>query len=256
MSKLYFITFSNTDYMKCDRIITQAKEFNIFDNIINYNEFMINEFVEKHKEWLNTKSHYGLFIWKPYIILKTLEKMNENDIMVYSDAGMHLNIKGKNKFYEYLEYMKKKDILVFSTSDKYIAQQYVKSDAVMSYNPSFYDELNIMVYAGILIIKKTQKSLSLINDWLKLCENYNFLDNTPSIIYPEKEYFNGNDKDNGLLNLCLSKYKDITHVVETNDTNILINGYQIEHICKDLKNCKFFWDLLEDMPFHCKRDRP
>ena len=83
--------------------------------------------------------------------------MNENDIIVYLDAGMHLNIKGKNKFYEYLEYMKKKDILVFSTSDKYIAQQYVKSDAVMSYNPSFYDELNIMVYAGILIIKKKTK---------------------------------------------------------------------------------------------------
>lgn len=95
---------------------------------------MINEFVEKHKEWLNTKSHYGLFIWKPYIILKTLENMNENDIMVYSDAGMHLNVKGKNKFYEYLENMKKN--------------------------------------------------------------------------------------------------------------------------CKDLKDLQFFWNLLEDMPFHCRRDRP
>jgi len=256
MRKLYFITFANTKYMNCDRIIEQAREFNVFDYIINWNELMISEFIDNHKEWFDSEIKFGRFLWKPYIILKTMEKMNNDDIMVYSDAGMHLNKNGIKKFYDYLEYMKNKDILVFSTSEKYISQQYVKIDAVMEYNPMFYDNLDIMNYAGIIIIKNTNKSHKLIKDWLNLCENYHYLDNSPSINYPEKEFFVGNDMDNGLFNLCLSKYKNITHVIETNDVNILINGYQLEHIYKELKNIDSLWNLLKDMPFHCKRDRP
>ena len=46
----------------------------------------------------------GYWIWKPYIISKMLEQINENDILVYIDAGCHINItkESKQRFNEYI----------------------------------------------------------------------------------------------------------------------------------------------------------
>ena len=49
-----------------------------------------SEYWNKHKNFiLNTKHKkgHGYYIWKPYLIQKTMNKMNDGDILLYSDAG-------------------------------------------------------------------------------------------------------------------------------------------------------------------------
>lgn len=151
-----FLTFANTTYMKTDRIINEAKSFNIFDKILSKTEKDIPNFINKHKNFIKrNKPGYGFWIWKPKIILDTLMELNDNDILIYCDAGFYLNNKGIERLKYYLNTLNNDKLFcVFSSSGNYKAQNFVKNDAIMSYYPQFNNELNSLCYAGIMIIKK------------------------------------------------------------------------------------------------------
>lgn len=257
MTKIKFLTFANTNFMNTNRIAEEAKSFNIFDEIIQLNEAHIKDFINKHKIFINNNPPgYGYFIWKPKIILDTLLNMNEDDILVYCDAGFYLNNNGIERLNFYLDKLKIKDIITFSANDKYKIKQYVKMDAIMNYYPEF-NNLHLdknACYAGIMILKKTNNVINLISDWLNLCENYNFLDTNYSINYNEAPYFCGNDKDNGLFNLCLLKYNN-SYKVYPDEINLYDeNGFQLHHTNINFNNID--WSILNDKPFHCRRITP
>jgi hypothetical protein len=258
MSKIYFLTFANTSFMSTERIIDQAINFNIFNNIYGLTENDIPEYIEKHKLFIEeNKVGYGLWIWKPKIILDTLNKINDNDILIYCDAGVYLNVNGKERLYEYLNMLNDKiSIITFSTNGKadYKGQYYVKNDAIMSYYPEYNNELTIYRYAGMIIIKKTNKSLNLISEWLNLCENYNFININSSIVHRDLPHYIGNDCDNGLFNLCLSKHKDINYSIYPDETNIYIGDLQVRHANVDIRTVNF--DILNDKPFQCRNITP
>ena len=256
-NKLYFLTFANTSYMKTDRIIKQAKSFNMFDYTLSLSELDIPQFINKHQDFIKKHKYgYGFWIWKPKIILKTLENMNVNDILVYCDAGFYLNNKGLDRFKYYLSMLENKEsICVFNASDTYKAQHFVKNDAIMSYWPEFNNEWNTCCYAGIMIIKKNQKTLELIKDWLTLCENYKYLDKTRSIKYKDPQYYKGNDCDNGLFNLCLSKHKNIVHKITPDEINLYNSvGKQLAHTNINQKDVD--WSSLDHIPFQVRRITP
>jgi len=244
--------------MNSDRIVEQIKEFNIFDFILQKNEDDIKEFVEKHKNFINQNSSgFGFWIWKPKIIYDLLLKVNYDDIILYSDAGMYVNTKGKERLKYYLEQLKNHSIITFSTSDKYHAQQFVKNDAIMSYYPKFNEEWNICRYAGLMLIKKNDKTINFIKEWLDLCENYHYLDKSSSIYHTEFNYYIGNDCDNGLFNLCLSKHKNLNFTIEPDEINININGYQIVHTTNNINIIKNAdWSSFDNIPFQCRRMTP
>lgn len=249
---LTFVTFTNKSYMSSDRIVQQAKEFNLFNNILQLNEDDIHEFIIKHHEFIkNNPPGYGRWIWKPKIIYDTLLKLNDNDIIFYADAGTFLNIKGIDRFKYYLDLLnnEKVHLITFSTNS-IRSRDWVKNDAVMHYYPSLHEENILACYAGIMLIKKNDKSINLIKDWLELCENYHFLDQSRSINYSEKEYYRGNDGDNGLFNLCLCKHK-ISHTIYPDETNIYIGNEQIHHTGHPITND--MWKVLDDKPIQVRR---
>ena len=67
---------------------------NIFDNIIIETEaicyeepfkVVVDKILIKYK---NTNRGYFWYMWKPYIIYKTLKSLNEGDVLFYCDSGM------------------------------------------------------------------------------------------------------------------------------------------------------------------------
>lgn len=254
---IFFLCFSNNGYNDCgkSRLINQAQELEIFDKILSKNESDIPEFIDKHKKFISDHPQgYGLWIWKPKIIFDTLLTLKDNDILIYCDTGIHINKHGKDRLKEYLEKLKEKDMIVFHTSMKYLAQNFVKMDAIMSYYPKFLDEINVYTYAGLMVIKKTKTTEIFFKDWLDLCENYDFLNRENSKKYNESHLFIGNDCDNGLFNLCLSKNK-IAFGIYPDETNIYNeNGLQKIHCMKYEDYIQENWDCLKKYPFHCRRD--
>jgi hypothetical protein len=236
--------------MRPTRILAEARSFT-FDSVRALTENDIPEFIEKHRGFITGTPHgYGNWIWKPKVILDTLLSVKPNDIVLYCDAGMHLNANGMARYYDYLRLLSVPDthMVVFSLNDHYRSQNFVKMDAVAAYCPEFAGQSTRMCYAGVMLLRNTPKTVALIQDWLALCENYHFLDGSASVL-PEVPTYQGNDCDNGLFNLCLYKH-GISHAVYPDETNLYdVTGNQAHMWATD-------WSSLDAFPFQCRRLRP
>ena len=85
--KKVLITYGDKKFeMSQNRFIQNAHAKNIFDEIIAYSDKDLSEEL-KQSEIINEKRGGGLWSWKPDVILTTLNKMEDGDILVYCDSG-------------------------------------------------------------------------------------------------------------------------------------------------------------------------
>jgi len=85
------INFAHNGYYEAQKINTiSAKKFCCFDKIYECNINDIDSFFyHKHKSILNQNRGAGYWLWKPYLINKFLNQINEDDILFYCDSGAH-----------------------------------------------------------------------------------------------------------------------------------------------------------------------
>ena len=250
--KLHFLTFANTDYMNPTRILSEAASFGVFDRIRHMTEHDIPEFIKTHKNFIDSHPDgYGHYIWKPKVILEALSSMKENDILLYCDAGMKLNINGLSRFHEYLHMLDDPDrhMLMFSMNDSYVPQFFVKQDAIMAYFPEFANQTKYKryYYAGVMFVKKTEKTLVVLREWLALCENYELNNRNPSKLYREVPGWQGNDLDCGLLNLVVAKH-NIHAEIYPDETNLYTPTGIQDYDATD-------WSSLDAYPLQYRRLR-
>lgn len=88
---IWAITFSDQNYKRsaCLNSFT-AKIFGKADKTKVYSPECFDEnFLVENQEILAEKRGAGYWVWKFYIILKTLQKCNEGDYVMYLDAGAY-----------------------------------------------------------------------------------------------------------------------------------------------------------------------
>ena len=68
----------------------EAESLKIFDKIILFTDKDLPESITNHPLYNMERGGGGYWLWKPYIILETLSRIEENDILVYVDAGCQL----------------------------------------------------------------------------------------------------------------------------------------------------------------------
>lgn len=114
--KVHFITYANEVFeLAKERLLKEAREFGEFATIKGYGPADLPQiFREKYKEILNQSRGGGYWIWRPLIIYDTLKNMNENDYLIYLDAGCKLNIHGKTRFHQYIDLLNKSDYGILS----------------------------------------------------------------------------------------------------------------------------------------------
>jgi hypothetical protein len=112
MSKI-FITFAAGDQKYLDaanRLISQAKSANIFDQTILYTAEDLQsdaEFWSKHGHFIeNNPRGYGYWLWKPYLIKKTMSKFKYGDVLLYLDCGCEIDKRNSVLIKKYFEIVK------------------------------------------------------------------------------------------------------------------------------------------------------
>lgn len=170
------------------------------DNVIEYSPKDIDKkFFEENKEVLLQKRGGGFWLWKPYIILKTINRMNEGDYLIYCDSGAaYINnvkylIEDLNK--------SKQDIMVFDLP--LIEKQWTKAKTFeyLNCNNEKYKESN-QILATYMIIKVSKISKAFIELYLKCCLNKEILiDNIDN----ENEYFIDHRHDQSIFSLLCKK---------------------------------------------------
>jgi len=211
MNKKYFITFSagNTNYYEAsDRLIKQANNLCIFDKIISYTDDYLkndNIFWRQHKNFIeNNKKGYGYWIWKSYIIKKTMEQLEDGDVLLYADCGCEIDIRKKDKIINYMELVKTEYIIGSKTA---LEKEYNKMDLILLLNILENKYLDTSQHqAGALLFLICEETRILINLWYDLCCDYHNIDDSPSRSQ-NLDCFIDHRHDQSVFSLLTKKYQ-------------------------------------------------
>lgn len=206
-----FITFGaggQNYYDAGKRLIKQAKSTGYFDKIILYTDKDLKndkEFWNQHSNFISkNKRGYGYWIWKSYIIKKTMEIMKDGDILLYLDCGCEIGGSKQLFIPEFFNYVKKDKII---GSPACIEKEWCKKDLIKYLNVDNKKILNSRQrQAGTSMYLICNETINLVNEWYKLCCNYHMIDDSPSI-EPNLDCFKEHRHDQSIFSLLTKKYK-------------------------------------------------
>ena len=178
----FFLSFGNERFKKSRyRIEKEAINTKLFDSVIIETEEICNE--EPFKSLCNnfiTGRGFYWYMWKPYIIFKTLQRLKEDDILFYCDSGMTIyNYPDRiEKFKTLFELVKDKSkcltgIATFlTTGPSSERKEYMYNIKQVLKHFNVHNNENIthtqQCQAGINIIRKCDESIKIIEEWFKL----------------------------------------------------------------------------------------
>lgn len=182
-------------------LVKSVKSYNVFDNVIGINDFTLktyDDFWKHHSKFLEeNKRGYGYWLWKSYIIKKTLSDLKSDDILVYCDAGCMFNFLGIERLNEYFDMVNKSKYGILSFQMKITEKLYTKRllfeyfrdhlDEIKKTSPipymsgltkenciRFLENTNQCV-GGIVVIRKTEHSVNFFNKLYEIASNYDLI---------------------------------------------------------------------------------
>ncbi len=226
-NKIILLAFASTDLKKSiNRISKQANESKFYDKIKIFSSNNLPSNLSDKVNFLLSKGKkrgYGYWIWKPYLVKKVFDEMEYGEVINYVDIGCHIIKNNSLRFKDYLNFVNEKDkwILPFQYhSDlkcdfKSISlpnrkeSVYTKGDLLKHFKVYDNDEVtqSPQFWAGCFFMKKHEKSINFINEWIEVFENrFDLIDDTPSKIQNYSEFLE-NRHDQSVYSLLCKKYK-------------------------------------------------
>ena len=207
----WFITFGagRPNYYEAgDRLITQANSVELFDKTTLYTDTYLKndiDFWSQHSNFIeNNHRGYGYWLWKSYIIKKTMEQMQDGDILLYLDCGCEIDKNKKEEIIKHLELVKKETMIV--THIGYDEKGWTKMDLIKKLNMFYNRYLDGYQYqTGAILFCVCAKTRNLVNDWYELSCDYHNIDDTPSIT-PNLSGFIEHRHDQSIFSLLIKKY--------------------------------------------------
>jgi hypothetical protein len=149
---------------------------------------------------LDAQRGAGFWAWKPYIIKNTLSAIAENDIVLYLDASTRINVDPR------VVIQSVKDILVCDSS--WVNHDWIKRDAFvyMGCDSELYWNAT-QVWAGVVIVRKTEVAEEFVNDWLLACIDRRIISTDPNVCgLPNLPGYQAHREDQAALTLLVTKY--------------------------------------------------
>ena len=202
---------------------------------------------------------YGFWMWKPEVILTTLGRIPEGEILLYLDAGCHLNPAGRARFWQYVKWVATSpsgllafQYRFFSSSPpnypieraEYLTDRhYTKREALEALKTNPQDPLldDPAIAGGIIFIKKCSESVATLRLWR------NAVDTHPSAFTDELE--------NSVQD---SAFRDTRH--DQSIFSILAKQQGIETVSAyetwvpKASGARANWSPLSRYPIHARRD--
>jgi len=190
---IHFITYGNDKFEKAKtRIVKEAHVFGEFNSVKAFGpEHLPKDFTNNYEQILNMPRGGGYWIWRPIIIQQALDKMNDDEYLVYLDAGCTINTKGKHRFNEYLQLLddnkNKYGILSFQMSGNngpgsLEKEKFWTTKQIFDYfeiEPDSSIGNSGQYLGGVLVMKKNEHLLTYMKEYTKtilsnpvLCTDY------------------------------------------------------------------------------------
>jgi hypothetical protein len=199
--QIVFLSFANENYKNSmARIKDEVKRFP-FSKVITYDEYDLknmSDFWNIHGSFVEqNKRGYGYWLWKPYLVYKTLSTLKDGDRLVYADAGASFG-SDIHQFNEIVA-MSSRPSGVVSWSLPYLENQWTKQDLVEYLNASHVME-STQLHATFFVLRRCEAVLSLVKKWYETASIYHLLDDSPSA-FPNHQSFNEHRHDQSIFSL-------------------------------------------------------
>jgi len=209
----YFITFGagNQDYYDAgNRLAKQVTNLQLFDKINFYTDVDLRDdhsFWTQHSNFIENNSRgYGYWLWKSYLIKKTMSQLQDGDILMYLDCGCEIEISKKRILQKYLELVKTEKFIGTMADIDYKEKQWTKMDLIVKLD--MHDEKYLIPtqhQGGTNLFLVCDKTRELVNTWYELCCDYHNIDDSPSIHQNLPEFFE-HRHDQSVFSLLIKKY--------------------------------------------------
>lgn len=173
MNKLILLSFADKRYKKSlVRMEKQTRDFPFDErHFMTQDDVLPKSYWRNLKPWLYRRG-YGFWAWKASIINCFLAKLDEGDVIFWSDAGLYWNYTPQSllRFNEYVQMLDdNNDIVVFEQNT--IEQEWTKGDVLTALG--VYDNKHIcetsQLWGGFTIFRNTQRMRDF---WRELEELY------------------------------------------------------------------------------------
>jgi len=211
----YFINYASNGFLNSQKEgLRTAKIFNF--ETFGYSEKDIDrEFLNKNSKILSSNRGGGYWLWKPYTILDMLNKLDDNDYLIYMDSGANLVSDPSN----YLDLIDEKGILAFSMVQK--TSKWTKGDCFYLLDKELkFKDVN-QLQGTYIFLKKNEFSLNFVKKWLDYCTNENLITDLPNIYMNNLSDFIDHRHDQSIFSLLAYK-ENILNIPQ-------IDQYCIEH---------------------------
>ncbi len=206
MNRVIAISYSDKNYSMSKKLnLITAKYIGKADCIIAYSPDDLDvDFRRNNSDILSRQRGAGYWIWKPYILLKTLEKVNDGDYVIYTDAGL-IYVDHISKIIELMNDEKQDIFLSMGIAP---CRDWVKRDAFVLMGcdcDEAYD--SIMVSGGYVVLKKSRRSEIFCKEWLRYSKDRRIITDDPNECGKENLYgFKKHRHDQAILSLMAYKY--------------------------------------------------
>lgn len=162
-------------------------------------------FYSENEVILSQPTGLGYWLWKPYIILESLKKVNDGDLVIYSDSGIEI-IASLDPLIQICE--KEQPILLFANGNL-INAEWTKRDCfiLMDCDQRACWKAQ-QVDAAFGLFRKTDKTINFVKEWLDYGKDRRILTDIPNELGKKNSWrFIDHRWDQSILSLLAYKYK-------------------------------------------------
>ena len=192
-------------------VCEQAKSLRYFDKIIGYTDQDLKQDTEywwKYGNFIESNPRgYGFYMWKSSVVKRTIDDMNDNDILIYIDAGCTINTYAKKRLDEYVDMVRKSDHGIISFQMELSSQKYTKKELFdyMEVSPEYQNKNQFV--AGILILRKNENTKKIVDEWFRVSHIPEMInDQHSSTQHPD---FIDHRHDQSILSILFYRYGSI-----------------------------------------------
>ena len=223
--KIIAISYSNERFQRQLQLNKKsAIEVGEVDEYYSYGPNDIDPvFKEKNKDILSRSRGNGYWLWKQYIINKTMiEKLKYGDYLIYTDAA----ILYMNSTRLIINFMKEHKAKIWGNKLVLKDRTWTKRDALILMDadtPYYYDTNQYM--AGIQVYQKSKYAIKFIQDLLKYSQDVRIITDDNNVMGKENlPGFRENRHDQTVFSLLLKKYGE----ANSGSSNMTID--QLNHL--------------------------
>ncbi len=223
--KLHLLTYADGNYTeKQTELNFRALELKCFDYIWlkEPQDVWSTKFYEENQKILEMERGAGYWLWKPFLIMETLKRMEDGDVLVYMDAGDWITADPAPFLRD-----KMQNCGILLTLGSYSNAHYTKRDCFIGMacdDPEYHNA--IQVEAGIIVLKKCEASIALVSRWLEYARVASIITDIPnSLGKPNLPGFIDHRHDQSILTNLKVKH----NLIATNEMRQFITCNYIPH---------------------------